>query len=861
MKKYLFTLILLFVSGFMYSQTYLISQGGTVTTCVGDFFDSGDNGSNYSANENYTMTFHSNNGTLTHIRMDFHQFDVDPSDTLYIYDGSTTASPLIGAYNNVNPLTGLAIEASIYNVSGDLTFKFKSDGVTEAGGWFASEVCIPVCQQVIAAIDPAVFSPMPDDSGYVNICHGDTITFAALGSGIGVFPQNGALYTQDAASSFFIWNFGDGTIDTGQVIDHFYPNVHGYDISLTVIDSHGCTSTNFFFMRVRISGNPIGTINALPNICSQQDTIEITVGYDINNVIQIVPVISNQSTSQSFDSTMFIPDGPICGVQCYNTDVTFTCFTQGQTITSPTDILSVCVDMEHSFGGDLGFTIFCPNGQNVAMAPNLHSGSMPLGICTDGAPYDSDTYPCDPAYNTVGTGWPYCWSEIYSNVGTYNSQCNGVNSPIDSVNQINHTGYFAPNNPFSGLVGCPLNGTWNIQICDDWGQDNGYIFSWTLNLDPSLLVQTGWSYNVPIDSFAWSGNYIIGTTDSSIYVHPAVGGVYSYTMTIFDGYGCTYDTTLSITVVNTPVVDLGPDVAICGSEVVTLDAGNPGATTYLWSTGVSTQTIDVGTPGGMFIADVINTDGGSLQCIDSDTILVTAFPQPVVNLGPDTCSETGIMLDAGPGNNYTYSWSNGDNTQTVNISTTQTISVVVQSGLGSSCFDEDTITVKVIPHPYVELGPDSIICIQRSVALDATQNNESSQYTYYWTPTGETTSTINFSPNGVPGPYYVKVKKTGCTTAMDSVLITGKLCLVTVPNIITPNGDGSNETFVIKGLSDYPQTRVQIFNRWGKKIYESTDYQNDWDGEKYHDGVYYYVITFIDYIDPMTGTITILGKQ
>ncbi len=858
MKKYIIALICMFISGFIYSQDILISSGGTQNTCVGDFYDSGGGGGNYSANENYTMTFHSNSGTLTHIRMDFHQFDVDPSDTLYVYDGSSTAAPLFGAYNNANPLAGLALEASITNPTGDMTFKFKSNGVTENAGWFASLVCVPVCQQVLATLDPAVFHPMPDDSGYVDICHGDTVTFAALGSGPGVFPQNGSVYNQDAATSLFIWNFGDGTIDTGQVIHHYYPNVHGYDVSLTVIDAHGCTNTNFLPLRVRISGNPIGVIHPLPNICSQQDTIQITVGYNVSDIIQVVPVVSNQSTSQSFDSTMFVPDGPVCGTQCYNTDVTFTCFSPGQTITAASDILSVCVTMEHSFGGDLGFTIFCPNGQSVAMAPNLHSGSAYLGVPYDGSPWDSDTAPCDPSQNTVGTGWPYCWSEIYSNVGTYNSQCN-LAGTIDSVNQAAHTGYFALNNSFSGLIGCPLNGTWNIQICDDWGQDNGYIFNWTLNLDPSLLTTTGWSYNVPIDSIGWSGSYIIGTNDSSIYVHPSVGGVYTYTMTIYDAYGCSYDTTLSITVVNTPHVNLGSDTSLCGSNTVLLDAGNPGAT-YLWSTGETTQTITEGAPGGTFIVTVTNTDGALLQCIDKDTINITTFPLPAVNLGPDTCSETPFVLDAGAGANYLYTWNTGATTETITASTTQTFSVQVQSGPGSTCYGYDTINVKVIPHPYINLGPDTTICIQRSVALDAAQSGDSPQYTYLWNPGATTGSSLNFSPNGVPGIYIVSVKKTGCTTVTDSVIVTGILCDVTIPNVITPNGDGYNDYFVIKGLEEYPNTHVQIYNRWGKKVYESTDYKNDWNGDNHHDGVYYYIITFIDYIQPMSGTITIFDK-
>jgi gliding motility-associated-like protein/uncharacterized repeat protein (TIGR01451 family) len=63
-----------------------------------------------------------------------------------------------------------------------------------------------------------------------------------------------------------------------------------------------------------------------------------------------------------------------------------------------------------------------------------------------------------------------------------------------------------------------------------------------------------------------------------------------------------------------------------------------------------------------------------------------------------------------------------------------------------------------------------------------------------------------------------------------------------IPNIITPNGDGSNDTFKIKGLENYPGTQVTIFNRWGNEVYRSGNYTNDWDGSQLNEGTYYYLI-------------------
>ncbi|WP_316841718.1 gliding motility-associated C-terminal domain-containing protein [Pedobacter gandavensis] len=63
-----------------------------------------------------------------------------------------------------------------------------------------------------------------------------------------------------------------------------------------------------------------------------------------------------------------------------------------------------------------------------------------------------------------------------------------------------------------------------------------------------------------------------------------------------------------------------------------------------------------------------------------------------------------------------------------------------------------------------------------------------------------------------------------------------------IPNIITPNGDGNNDTFKIKGLENYSGTQVTIFNRWGNEVYRSDNYNNDWDGSQLNEGTYYYLI-------------------
>jgi gliding motility-associated-like protein len=78
-----------------------------------------------------------------------------------------------------------------------------------------------------------------------------------------------------------------------------------------------------------------------------------------------------------------------------------------------------------------------------------------------------------------------------------------------------------------------------------------------------------------------------------------------------------------------------------------------------------------------------------------------------------------------------------------------------------------------------------------------------------------------------------------------------------IPNIFTPNGDQDNEEFYIRNLP--ANTAIQITDRWGKEIYSSSNYKNDWKGGNSPDGIYYYKIILAD--KAVSGWVEILrGK-
>lgn len=110
-----------------------------VTACYGGFYDSGGNTAQYGANENYIKTFCS--GSSDKLRFTFSAFNFGTGDTLFVYDGSTTADYLIGYYTYNNPTQSGA--DNVWSTGSCITFRFKSDGASQGNGWVATFQCMP----------------------------------------------------------------------------------------------------------------------------------------------------------------------------------------------------------------------------------------------------------------------------------------------------------------------------------------------------------------------------------------------------------------------------------------------------------------------------------------------------------------------------------------------------------------------------------------------------------------------------------------------------------------------------------------------------------------------------------------------
>lgn len=118
--------------------------------------------------------------------------------------------------------------------------------------------------------------------------------------------------------------------------------------------------------------------------------------------------------------------------------------------------------------------------------------------------------------------------------------------------------------------------------------------------------------------------------------------------------------------------------------------------------------------------------------------------------------------------------------------------------------------------------------------------------------------------------YYVQITDiNGCVdTASLVVTVAANLTTVIVPNLLTPNADTYNDILIIPNIDTYPENELVIFNAYGQVIFQSSPYNNDWDGtfngNSVPDGTYYYLLDLHDPVlapDPFQGVITILGND
>ena len=179
----------------------------------------------------------------------------------------------------------------------------------------------------------------------------------------------------------------------------------------------------------------------------------------------------------------------------------------------------------------------------------------------------------------------------------------------------------------------------------------------------------------------------------------------------------------------------------------------------------------------------------------------------------------------------------------------------------AGCKTTDSGTVTVYPVPVADAGPDKTVLEGGSALLDAKASSNSK---YLWTPAQYLDNSQLLTPRVTPLndiSYTLAVTSADGCTASDQVNIT-LLKELKVPNAFSPNGDGINDTWKIPYLASYPGAIVEVYNRYGQKVYSSTDYTREWNGTynggPLPTGTYYWIIIPGNGRRQLNGSVTII---
>ena len=227
-------------------------------------------------------------------------------------------------------------------------------------------------------------------------------------------------------------------------------------------------------------------------------------------------------------------------------------------------------------------------------------------------------------------------------------------------------------------------------------------------------------------------------------------------------------------------------------------------------------------------------------------------------LGENRCSNKPIQLNAliKGIDSLKYQWSTDATTASIIARKSGNYWVKIYD-LKSNLLGSDTVQVTIVTKPRPNLGEDKSICNYESVLISSGCKNTNLNYS--WSISDATTPEIYISDMEA-GVYTVELTVQTCAdTVKSSMVLTINDCNLKIPNVITPNGDGRNDKFVIVGLEHYPGSQLHVFDRNGKIIYESMDYQNNWDANNIPNGVYFYRLQLNDgKKSEKNGTISIL---
>ncbi len=401
----------------------------------------------------------------------------------------------------------------------------------------------------------------------------------------------------------------------------------------------------------------------------------------------------------------------------------------------------------------------------------------------------------------------------------------------------------------------------------------------TVNAGSDVTICSGVSTGLQAtgaSTYQWSinGGAAVGLNNPNISnPNASPTSTTTYSVLGVDANGCTNVDQVQISVNPLPTVNAGNNVSICPGIPTTL--GATGAANYAWTpstglTGANTATPSAN-PASTLTYTVTGTDSNG--CQNTDQVTVTVFPQPIVTASatsPIIECQTAQLTASGL---VSYNWINTagpdasiatPNASTTDVGPLSNATYAVAGLDANGCAGGASVSVSVTPITVSIVNSTAIN--PSTFAFDITSNATDFDWDFYTDGTTDattTSTTIQHSyPTGPTPPLdYIVTTVTasiGNCEAQDTIHVFIDNTLLEWPNIVIADGDGVND--VLSFISQDPTLqpnwasittvptitnfKVEIFDRWGKKVGEVNDPTGSWDPREFGPGVYFYVVSY-----------------
>ncbi len=378
--------------------------------------------------------------------------------------------------------------------------------------------------------------------------------------------------------------------------------------------------------------------------------------------------------------------------------------------------------------------------------------------------------------------------------------------------------------------------------------------------------------------------WLFGDGESSNEVNPVhsyeEAGVYTVRLEGASDRGCTTVLEKMMEVFPLPKPDFIAEPVCDGSPTTfanktTLSSG--AIASYLWNFGDQTNSIVVSpskqylNPGTYQASLLAESEAG---CKASITKEVVVHDFPVANFTVDNVCE-GFAIE--PANlseiasgELTFEWQFGDGQTSASANPTHVYeasgayTITLAANSGNNCKDvfQRQVTIYALPAP--DAGPDTTVSKGYPALLTG-----SGGVNYIWSPID------GLANSNVPITWATPLQTTdyellvtdqfGCQNKDTVRVNVNDDYRIAASNVFTPDGNGQNDTWVIKNVETFGDVNVRVFDRYGTMVFQETAYQNDWRGTRGNDilpdGTYYYVITFSSNERKYNGALTILRNR